>query len=177
MSPPYSFPAPPQCFGKARGFGSVPGATPNPPSATTGLDGGRPTRLRVTVTRTVDNIFGPLLGIPKTTVSRTAVADYSGPVPMGSPCNAFGNDPDPSASTNRASTCTSSSQFWANIGSLGQAKSSGDAYQDTVCASNVDGCSGSRAGPNTELDPNGYIYKVTLTNPVTDLKMQVLDKT
>jgi len=164
-----------QNFAKVNGFKDDPTAVPNPTWVTAGLDGGRPTRLRVTVTRTVDNIFGPLLGRPKTTVSRTAVADYAGPVPMGSPCNAFGNDPDPSASTNRASTCTSATQFWANIGSLGQTKSSGDAYQDTVCASNVDGCSGSSAGPNTDLDPNGYIYTVTVTNPVTDLKIQVFD--
>ena len=56
------------------------------------LSGG-PTRLRVDATRTVDNIFGPLLGRPQTTISRYAVADFAGPVPLGSPCNRFGDDP------------------------------------------------------------------------------------
>jgi Flp pilus assembly protein TadG len=158
-------------FSKINGFENV-AAT----KVTSGVDG-RPTRFRVTVSRTVDNIFGPLLGVPKTTVTRTAVADYAGPVPLGSPCNAFGNDPDPSASTNRASSCTSASQFWANIGSKGQTKSSGDAYQDDNCNSSPvpDGCSGSIVGPNTDLDPNGYIYTVTVLKPVTDLKIQVFD--
>jgi Flp pilus assembly protein TadG len=138
---------------------------------TPGLDG-LPTRLRVTVKQTVTNFFGSLLGIPTTTVARTAVADYAGPVPMGSPCNGFANDPDPTASTNRSANCTSTSQFWANVGSFGQTKSSGDAYRDTVCASGVDGCTGS---VNTDLDPNGYVYTVTVTQPVTNLTMQVFD--
>ncbi len=66
-------------------------------TAATTVDGalsGGPTRLRVDVTRTVDNIFGPLLGRPQTTISRYAVADFAGPVPLGSPCNRFGDDPD-----------------------------------------------------------------------------------
>ena len=60
---------------------------------TTGIDG-TPTRLRVTVTKTVDNMFGGLFGIDQTTITRTPVADFAGPVPMGSPCNEFGNDPE-----------------------------------------------------------------------------------
>jgi hypothetical protein len=56
-----------------------------------------PTRLRVTVSKTVDNIFGGLFGIPKTTITRTAVADFAGPVPLGSPCNEYGNDPGENA--------------------------------------------------------------------------------
>lgn len=140
-------------------------------TVTPGLDG-LPTRLRVTVTQSVPNFFGSLLGIPSTKVTRTAVADYAEPVPMGSPCNGFGNDPDPSASTNRSTNCSSTSQFWANIGSLGQTKSSGDAYQDTVCDSSTDGCTGP---VNTDLDPDGYVYTVTVTATITNLKIQVFD--
>ena len=143
----------------------------NSTTVTPGLDG-LPTRLKVTVKQQVNNFFGSLLGVPSTTVARTAVAAYAGPVPMGSPCNGFANDPDPTSTTNRSANCTSTSQFWANIGSLGQTKSSGDAYQDTVCASGVDGCTGS---VNTDLDPNGYTYTVTVTAPVTKLKIQVFD--
>jgi Flp pilus assembly protein TadG len=157
-----------QTFSKVNGFdGTAPGTT-----VTSGTDG-RPTRLRVTVSRVVDNIFGPLLGVPKTTVTRTAVADYAGPVPMGSPCNGFGNDPEPGVSpVFRSSHCTSSLQFWANIGSNGENKQSGDAFQDGNCsATPIDNCSGT----NGDYDTNGYIYTVTVTAPVTNLTIQAFD--
>ena len=84
----------------------------------------------MTVTRTVDNIFGPLLGIPKTTISRTAVADFGGPVPMGSPCNEFGNDPEPES--NQGVACTDvTGQMWANVNSPSSQKQNGDAYQSS----------------------------------------------
>ena len=84
---------------------------------TTGIDG-TPTRLRVTVTKTVDNVFGGLFGINKTTITRSAVADFAGPVPMGSPCNEFGNDPEPG--TFKSDNCSDTGQFWANVGSAGR---------------------------------------------------------
>src|ERR1035437_3307538 len=165
-------------FSTARTYSKINGFQDgvNSTTVTPAVDG-QPTRLRVTVKRSVTNFFGSLLGVPSTTVARTAVANYSEPVPMGSPCNGFANDPDPSASTNRSTNCSSTSQFWANIGSLGQTKVSGDAYQDTDCTGTPlpDGCSGSSAGPNTDLDPNGYVYTVTVTKQVTDLTMQVFD--
>jgi Flp pilus assembly protein TadG len=156
-----------QNYAKINGFQNGVKAT----VVTPGVDGDS-TRLRVTISQTVTNFFGSLMGRPTTKIGRTAVADYIGPVPLGSPCNGFGNDPDPSASANRAATCTTQSQFWANIGSLGQNKSNGDAYQDSVCAAGVDGCSGST---NTDLDPAGYTYTVTVTQPVSNLKIQAFD--
>jgi Flp pilus assembly protein TadG len=133
-----------QNYSKINGFQNGVNATTVTPALN-----GKPTQLRVTVNRAVPNFFGSLMGVPTTNVSRTAVADFAGPVPLGSPCNAFGNDPDPSESTDRALSCAPTSQFWANIGSLGQTKESGDAYQDTVCTAGVDGCSGSI---NTDLE-------------------------
>lgn len=158
-------------FATAQQFSTINGFT-NGALATTvtpGLDG-RPTRLRVTVTRTVDNFFGPLLGVPKTTISRTAVADYAGPVPLGSPCNEFGDDPV--ANGHRSTNCNGTGAFWANIGSPTGTKISGDAYQDNVCASGDDGCSGSI---NTDFDPNGYTYTITVTKPVSNLQIQAFD--
>lgn len=148
-----------QHFSTINGFANG-GAT----TVTSGVDGSRSTRLRVTVSRTVDNIFGPLLGVRKTTVTRTAVADYAGPVPMGSPCNEFGNDPQISGP--QSAYCTGTGQFWANVGSPSATKVSGDAYQDGNCSSNPvpDVCSSSAtSGANADYDKNGYFYTVDVT--------------
>lgn len=154
-------------FSKVNGFENLVNGT----TVTAGLDAsGRPTRLRVTVSRTVDNIFGSLMGIPTTTVSRTAVADFGGPVPMGSPCNEFGDDPD--AGGNRSTNCANAGAFWANVGSPKATKISGDAYQNNVCTTANDGCPGS---VNTDYDPDGYFYTVTLKQPVTNLTIQAFD--
>jgi hypothetical protein len=124
-----------------------------------GVDG-RPTRLRVTVTRTVKNEFGWLMGLPQTTVSRTAVADYAGPVPMGSPCNAYGDDAYPDG--HRSSNCNGTGQFWANVGSPRAPKGNGDAYQNDL-------------GTNGDFDPNGYFYSVTVARPIASLTIEAFD--
>jgi Flp pilus assembly protein TadG len=154
-------------FSKVNGFEHNVNGT----AVTAGLDAsGRPTRLRVTVSRTVGNIFGSLMGIPTTIVSRTAVADFGGPVPLGSPCNEFGDDPD--AGGNRSTNCVNAGAFWANVGSPKATKVSGDAYQNNVCTTANDGCPGS---VNTDYDPDGYFYTVTLKQPVTNLRIQAFD--
>ncbi|HET7326333.1 MAG TPA: pilus assembly protein TadG-related protein [Nocardioidaceae bacterium] len=132
---------------------------------------GQPTRLRVTVSRTVDNIFGPLLGLDQTTITRTAVADYAGPVAMGSPCNQFGNDPE-ATSASRSAACEDTGEFWANVGSLRATKQSGDAFQNGVCSGGDDGCTGST---NDDYDPNGYFYTVTLSRAVSNLQLEAFD--
>jgi Flp pilus assembly protein TadG len=157
-----------QNYSKINGFQNGVNAT-----TVTARLGGSQTRLQVTVNRTVTNFFGSLLGVPTTNVSRTAVADYAGPVPLGSPCNEFGDDPDVVGF--RSTNCAAAGLFWANVGSPNATKISGDAYQDNVCASGVDGCSGSSSGPNTDYDPNGYFYTVTVTSPVTNLQIQAFD--
>lgn len=136
---------------------------------TTAVDS-QPTRLRVTVDREVDNFFGSLFGIPTSTVRRTAVADYVGPLPMGSPCNEFGNDPD--ATGIRSSNCDGAGQFWANVGSPSATKVSGDAFQNNACGSGVDGCVGST---NVDYDSQGYYYVVTLRRPVSNLRFEAFD--
>jgi Flp pilus assembly protein TadG len=128
------------------------------------------TRLRVTVTTTVSNFFGSLLGVANTSISRTAVADYSGPVPMGSPCNEFGDDPD--INGHKSTNCNAAGAFWANVGSTPALKSYGDAYQDGLCQAGQDGCSGST---NTDYSTNGYFYSVTVRQPVANLTLQAFD--
>jgi Flp pilus assembly protein TadG len=145
---------------------------------TTGVDPepvpGQPSKLRVTITTTVTNTFGQLLGLDTTTVQRTAVANYQAPLPMGSPCNEFGNGPEPLlASANpRSANCAAAGQYWANVGSPQGTKISGDAYQDGVCGSGVDGCNGAT---NTDYSQLGYFYSVRLSAPVTNLTIQAFD--
>src|SRR5689334_18136224 len=56
--------------------------------------GEKPSELAVTVSSEITNTFGQMFGVDKITISETAVADYTGPQPMGSPCNTFGNEPN-----------------------------------------------------------------------------------
>jgi hypothetical protein len=137
--------------------------------------GARPSQMRVTVSSTIPNSFGRVAGLDFTTVSRTAVADYNGPAPMGSPCNAFGNEPRPgvASGTNPITVlptppvneaCTSSPDFWANIQGPTTDKVQGDRYMTRSCSSGVDGCSGGR---NTEFRPEGYFFVVRVANNTT----------
>ena len=162
---------------KAQTYSTLNGFKNGGVTTVTPVLGGSATRLKVTVSQTVTNFFGALLCVPTTTVSRSAVADYSGPVPLGSPCNEFGADPESAGI--QSANCTNAGfapgQFWANVGSPNATKISGDAYQDNVCGSGVDGCSGSASGPNTDYDSQGYFYTVTLSRPVTKLQIQVFD--
>jgi len=140
---------------------------------------GSPTRLRVTVGSTVSNAFGSLLGVSETTIVRTSVADYSGPVPMGSPCNRFGNDPDPGPTTAGEQCAKVTGTFWANVGSISMNKAAGDAYQNTVCnraldSQVADNCSGV-GGINADYSSDGYFYRVKLNEPVNDLVLQAFD--
>ncbi len=69
--------------------------------AITVQQGNRPSQLRVTISAEVENQFGSMIGVPATTITRTSVADFTGPAPMGSPCNTFGNEPDSGAGGGR----------------------------------------------------------------------------
>ena len=137
-------------------------------TVTEGVDG-KPTRLRVTVSKQVDNVFGGLFGIPKTTISRSSVADYAGPVPLGSPCNEFGDDPE--AGSSRSTNCADAGKFWANVGSPKAPKVSGDAFQNGSCGTE-DGCV---SNVNKDYDTNGYFYTITLAQAVSNLRIEVFD--
>jgi Flp pilus assembly protein TadG len=159
-------------FAKSNGFEHLPSAT-NPTTVTAVLDGSS-TRLRVTVTRTVDNIFGSLLRVPKTTISRTAVSDYAGPVPMGSPCNEFGSDPDPAS--NRAATCSGvTGVLWGSVAGPSDQKQQGDAYQAKNCGASYPADLCPTGGVNSEYDEKGYFYKVSVTAAMSSLTIQLFD--
>jgi Flp pilus assembly protein TadG len=135
---------------------------------------GQPSKLRVTITQTVNNTFGQILGVNSTKIVRSSVANYQAPLPMGSPCNEFGNGPEPvnNAFNPRSGNCAKAGQYWANVGSPAATKVSGDAYQDNACGSGVDGCSG---GTNTDYQKLGYFYSIKLNTSVTNLTIQAFD--
>jgi len=159
-------------FSTAKNYSKINGFPDGGATTVTPALDGRPTRLRVTVSQTVPNFFGSLLGVSNTTVSRTAVADYSEPVPMGSPCNEFGNDPDPAS--NRATACSGVlGHFWANVNSPGSDKANGDAYQSVSCPTGGDGCTGST---NNDYATDGYYYTVSVkTAGMSNLTIQLFD--
>lgn len=117
-----------------------------------------PSQLDVTISRTVNNAFGRLVGNPQKTVTRDAVGEYERPVPMGSPSNVMGNEPC------SIDTCVANPyqlanpQFWINIAGPQSYKSKGDAVQADLCSSGTDDCP--NGGANDDYDPNGYFYTV-----------------
>ena len=126
--------------------------------------GAKPTQLSVAITSTIDNQFGAMIDIPTATVTRAGVADYQGPAPMGSPCNTFGNEPDPGNGGGTAqgplplANCMRSPQFWALVEGPQTGKVQGDRYQTKGCEENgVDGCTGKT---NDEYDEFGYVFVV-----------------
>jgi Flp pilus assembly protein TadG len=131
----------------------------------------KPSQLKVTVSSRIQNAFAGSFGNRFTTVSRSAVADFNGPAPMGSPCNAYGNEPTGAITSdvNRGpngsviappsggATCNSNPQFWGAIAGPDTPKGNGDAYMTRTCNSGNAGCTGTT---NTEFDPLGYFYIV-----------------
>lgn len=152
--------------------------------------GARPTQLRVSMSSRVSNAFGALVGIPTTTVSTTAVAEFSGPVPMGSPCNVFGRE-DMEALVSgggqgsySSSNCRSAGSYWANVSGTNVNKARGDGYAARWCTApddgvGIDGCdrinpSGTSPGTNLDYDSNGYVYMVRVKKSGT-LRLQGYD--
>jgi Flp pilus assembly protein TadG len=146
--------------------------------------GAKPTQLVVTISSRVPNQFGGSFGVPWTTVSRSATADYNGPAPMGSPCNTFGNEPagsSPSSLDPRGpntsvivtptggASCLPNPQFWAAIAGPDTPKGNGDQYMTRTCDSANSGCT---SGKNDDFNPEGYFYVVrvgtaAVNQPVT----------
>jgi len=124
---------------------------------------GNPTQLKVSVTQTVNNTFAALVGYNTQTITRSAIAEYEAPVSMGSPDNAFGTEP--SGGNEPASwgaVAAFQPHMWAMLEGPTEYKDNGDAVQPTVCSSSsYDGCS---ASPQTNYDPNGYYYRVTVNS-------------
>jgi Flp pilus assembly protein TadG len=141
--------------------------------------GVRESQLNVTISATVANQFGQMIGVGSTVITRTAVADFTGPAPMGSPCNTFGTEPPSGKGSTSASSalaggappigsaigatrplnCPQNPMLWANVEGPRTGKVQGDRYGTLKCEdSGVDGCDSGRN--NTEHAGAGYFWLV-----------------
>lgn len=146
--------------------------------------GEKPTQLKVTVSSTVDNSFARTFGMSQSTMSRSAVADFNGPAPMGSPCNTFGNEPAGTAQRPQIGSglvepdvyadCSSRPMFWASAAGPNVVKTQGDQFGTRYCGASEARCTG-RA--NDDFDPNGYFYLVRVAPAAvgSNITLQVFD--
>ncbi|MFP3906303.1 MAG: pilus assembly protein TadG-related protein [Acidimicrobiales bacterium] len=115
--------------------------------------GERPNQLEVSVTKEVDNFFVGIFGIDTTTITRSAMAEFEGPVPMGSPENFLGNDPE----------LGESPDHWMNLASVRNNAVNGDRFAAGLCPGGgaLGPCgSPSPAIDNPSYDPNGHIFAI-----------------
>ncbi|GAA1927438.1 pilus assembly protein TadG-related protein [Nocardioides hwasunensis] len=149
--------------------------------------GDKPTQLKVTVSSTIKNAFGRSLGIPDSTLSRSAVADFNGPAPLGSPCNTFGNEPPgssiltPVGSTLKPvtyATCSTNPQFWGAMAGPETFKDQGSQFEARKCSGVEIDCASSAVGAlNNEFDARGYVYLVRITPAAVNqsVRLQIFD--
>lgn len=142
---------------------------------------GHPTQLRVSMTSVVHHVFAGLLGVQDNTVTRSATADYTAPLVLGSPCNVFGREDMPAAGGGvdqapvGGSACVGTGQFWAGVSGPSLDKGFGDAYASNWCvwpsgARATAQCAPGGEGPtppgtNLQFRPDGYTYVVRVTKP------------
>jgi Putative Flp pilus-assembly TadE/G-like len=115
-----------------------------------------PFQLRARVTHAVPTFFVRIFGITTVDVTRTAVAEYVLPLPLGSPESYFGNDPELGRWPN----------FWGNIHGYYTGKGMGDRYASqcyaweslSACTPNDERRLSVNAG--TQEATGGYLYAV-----------------
>ena len=126
-------------------------------------------RLRVNITDTNVDMYFSKIFISAVDIQRQSLAEYVQAVPMGSPDNTLGNDPD------RWTTTGYTPPYYVlNVGSPDSTKVNGDRFTSGVCATGVSGCSGTT---NLDYADFGYFFKITVdARPASgDLNIQAFD--
>ena len=155
-------------FTTARSIASENGYTDGRNGVTVSVvPGQQPNQLRVTITESVHNTFGAVIGVGTSNVVRTGVGEYQRPVSMGSPVNQFGNDPTIASPIHGSVRYP---DFWTNVFGPASVKSKGDAVQSTIC-DGADNCSGT----NSDYDPKGYFYGIDVQSTAGPLAVQAYD--
>lgn len=128
--------------------------------------GDRSNQLRVRITTEVDNFFVALFGLQRTRISRDAMAEFEGPVPMGSPESFLANDPETGRVPN----------YWMNVASIRNNARNGDRFHAGICENNgaLGPCA---AAPTTNPDysSQGYFFAMDVTDTSGPLVVQVFD--
>ena len=113
-------------------------------------------QLRATVTHEVSTFFMAVFGINSLSISRTAVAEYVLPLPLGSPEPYFGNDPARGLFPN----------FWGNIHGYYTGMGMGDRYSSQCIRwTSQSGCPKNAErrqslGPGVPSAQGGYLYGI-----------------
>lgn len=154
------------------------GWDPSKVSVVKAQEGGK-TRYRVTMSSKVNNNFGSVLGLPVTTITRTAVADYRAPAPLGSPCNVHGNEPPQSGKvvgSQLPADCTEKPNFWAAASGPETFKAQGDQFDTRKCSpeASESGCNPDKS--NVDYDARGNVIIIRVREPLNrPLKVQLFD--
>lgn len=109
-----------------------------------------PNQLRVNVSTEVRTFFTHLVGVDSIRLERSAVAEYVQALPMGSPQNKLGNDPDGD---------DPGSQLWVALAGPTTAKHNGDQYGARRCELGEFHCTGTT---NNEYSEEGYAFTVNV---------------
>jgi hypothetical protein len=130
----------------------------------------QPQQLQVTIVDAdAEAYFGQVV-LDHITLSRTAVARFVLPIPLGSPLNGFGNQGLPPS----AAVTDEHPQFWAAINAPYTGKQQGDPYA-TKCVrpSSTTSC----VSDNDEYRESGYLYAITVpeTEVGKTLTVEVFD--
>ncbi len=124
-----------------------------------------PRQLDVTISTPVETFFARLFGMNQITVTETSKAEYSLPVPMGSPQSYLGiyqqvsmkNGVPQTKGVNKApgakgSNPLGSQGFWSAVLTRGGQRANGDAFSPQNDGS----------APNVQYDPHGYDYTIDI---------------
>jgi len=130
-------------------------------------------RLRVHIVDTDVPRFFSSLFISGMDIERQALSEYVQSVPMGSPDNSLGNDPERwgASGYNRP-------YYWLNVATPRSTKVNGDQYTAGNCSGTYTGCSSSTStGTNLNYSEDGYFYRLTVdTKPASgNLRIQAFD--
>lgn len=161
----------------------------SPDVTVTATLGDRNTQLRVTISSSIKNQFGQIIGVNSTTITRSATADFTGPAPMGSPCNTFGveppagggpSSPAPTGSAiglSRPANCPQNPEMWATVEGPDTPKEQGDRYSTKGCSGGEDGCSGSSNSEYPESSDKkgerGYFWTIKVQPSMVGRQVQL----
>jgi hypothetical protein len=137
-----------------------------------------PTELKVTVTEPVKSIFLQIVGLKALTITRSSVAEYRPYVPMGSPSNVLGEEPDPTNQWQKAQDVGLQNNYWLNITAAGTSKANGDRYNGGICSSSIDGCDMTKSGiyQNVDYSTSGQTFIVRVNSGTSGtLDIQAFD--
>jgi Flp pilus assembly protein TadG len=144
-------------------------------------DGQNPRRLNVTISTPVDTFFARIFGMNSVTITQSSRAEYTLPVPMGSPQSYFGiynltyrhsngqwrTDDVGKAPGASGPSSLAPQGFWAAVITRGGQRQNGDAYSPQ----------NNGGGANANYDPDGYGYTVEFPAGTSNGRVFLFDAT